>query len=100
MVGTHTHVQTADLRVLTRGTAFVSDVGMTGDYDSVIGMNKDEPMQRFLRKIPAARFEAATGPATLCAVAVETAPATGLAVRVGAVRLGGSLEQAVPAFWA
>jgi 2',3'-cyclic-nucleotide 2'-phosphodiesterase len=100
VVGTHTHVQTADLRVLPGGTAFLSDVGMTGDYESVIGMSKEEPMQRFLRKISAARFEAATGPATLCAVAVETDPATGLAVRVGAVRLGGSLEQAVPAFWA
>jgi len=100
VVGTHTHVPTADLRVLPGGTAFVSDVGMTGDYESVIGMTKEEPLQRFLRKIPAARFEAATGPATLCALAVETEPATGLAVRVGAVRLGGVLEQAVPAFWA
>jgi 2',3'-cyclic-nucleotide 2'-phosphodiesterase len=100
VVGTHTHVPTADLRVLPGGTAFMSDVGMTGDYDSVIGMVKDEPLQRFTRRITAARFEAASGPATLCAVAVETDPVTGLAARVGAVRLGGCLEQAVPAFWA
>jgi hypothetical protein len=100
VVGTHTHVPTADLRVLRGGTAFISDVGMTGDFDSVIGMAKDEPLQRFLRRIPTQRFEPATGPATLCAVAVETDPATGLAARVGAVRLGGRLEQAVPAFWA
>ena len=100
VVGTHTHVPTADLRVLPGGTAFVSDVGMTGDFDSVIGMAKDEPLQRFLRRISAARFEPATGAATLCAVAVETDPATGLAARTGAVRLGGALEQAVPAFWA
>jgi 2',3'-cyclic-nucleotide 2'-phosphodiesterase len=100
VVGTHTHVPTADLRVLPGGTAFMSDVGMTGDFDSVIGMAKDEPLQRFLRRISAARFEPATGPATLCAVAVETDPATGLAVRTGAVRLGGCLDQAVPAFWA
>jgi len=99
VVGTHTHAPTADLRVLAGGTGFVSDVGMTGDYDSVIGMTKEEPLQRFLRKIPAGRFEAASGPATLCAVAVETDPATGLAARVAAVRLGGCLEQAVPAFW-
>ncbi len=99
VVGTHTHAPTADLRVLPGGTAFVSDVGMTGDYDSVIGMNKEEPLQRFLRKIPAARFEAASGPATLCAVAVETDPSTGLATRIGAVRLGGALEEAMPAFW-
>ena len=100
VVGTHTHVPTADLRVLRGGTAFISDVGMTGDFDSVIGMAKDEPLLRFLRRIPTSRFEPATGPATLCAVAVETDPATGLAARVGAVRLGGRLEQAVPAFWA
>jgi len=99
VVGTHTHVPTADLRVLPGGTAFISDVGMTGDFDSVIGMGKDEPLQRFLRRIASARFEPAAGAATLCAVAVETA-ATGLASRVGAVRLGGCLEQAVPAFWA
>ena len=100
VVGTHTHVPTADLRVLPGGTAYMSDVGMTGDFDSVIGMAKDEPLQRFTRRVAAARFEPANGPATLCGVAVETDPATGLASRVGAVRLGGNLEQAVPAFWA
>ncbi len=99
VVGTHTHVPTADQRVLPGGTAFVSDVGMTGDFDSVIGMTKDEPLQRFLRRVPTARFEPATGPATLCAVALETDPTTGLAARVAAVRLGGALEQAVPAMW-
>jgi metallophosphoesterase (TIGR00282 family) len=99
VVGTHTHAPTADLRILAGGTAFMSDVGMTGDYDSVIGMAKEEPLQRFLRRISTARFEPATGAATLCAVAVETDPATGLATRVGAVRLGGCLEQAAPDFW-
>jgi hypothetical protein len=99
VVGTHTHVPTADLRVLPGGTAFMSDVGMTGDFDSVIGMLKEEPLQRFVRRVSSARFEPATGPATLCGVAVETDPATGLATRVGAVRLGGALEQAKPAFW-
>jgi metallophosphoesterase (TIGR00282 family) len=99
VVGTHTHVPTSDLRVLPGGTAFMSDVGMTGDFDSVIGMAKEEPLQRFLRRISSSRFEPAAGAATLCAVAVETDPATGLATRVGAVRLGGCLEQAVPAFW-
>jgi len=77
----------------------MSDVGMTGDFDSVIGMAKDEPLQRFIRRVSSARFEPASGPATLCGVAVETDPATGLASRVGAVRLGGSLEQAKPEFW-
>jgi metallophosphoesterase (TIGR00282 family) len=100
VVGTHTHVPTADLRILVGGTAFMTDVGMTGDFDSVIGMAKEEPLQRFVRRISSARFEPASGAATLCAVAVETDPATGLATRVGAVRLGGCLEQATPAFWA
>jgi 2',3'-cyclic-nucleotide 2'-phosphodiesterase len=99
VAGTHTHAPTADLRILPGGTAFMSDVGMTGDYDSVIGMTKEEPLQRFTRKISSSRFEAATGPATLCGIAVETDPATGLASRVGAVRLGGCLEQAAPVFW-
>lgn len=99
VVGTHTHAPTADLRILPGGTAFMSDVGMTGDYDSVIGMTKEEPLQRFLRRVPSSRFETASGPATLCGIAVETDPQTGLAVRAGAVRLGGCLEPAVPAFW-
>jgi calcineurin-like phosphoesterase len=99
VVGTHTHAPTADQRILPSGTAFVTDVGMTGDYDSVIGMVKDEPLQRFLRKIPSGRFEPAAGPATFCALAVETDDRTGLAVSIGAVRLGGILEEARPAFW-
>jgi metallophosphoesterase (TIGR00282 family) len=98
VVGTHTHVQTADHRVLAGGTAFVSDVGMTGDYDSVIGMSKDEPLSRFVRKISSGRFEAADGAATLCGIAVETEDSTGLALRVAPVRLGGGLDQAVPTF--
>jgi hypothetical protein len=99
VVGTHTHVPTADHRILSGGTAFVSDVGMTGDFDSIIGMIKDEPLNRFLRKIPGAKFEPANGAATLCALAVETDDATGLALKVGAVRLGARLEEARPSFW-
>jgi metallophosphoesterase (TIGR00282 family) len=99
VVGTHTHAPTADHQILPHGTAFMSDVGMTGDFNSVIGMVKDEPLGRFLRKIPQGKFEPATGPATLCAVAVETDDATGLARRIGPVRLGGKLEEAQPVFW-
>jgi 2',3'-cyclic-nucleotide 2'-phosphodiesterase len=99
VVGTHTHAPTADHRILPQGTAFISDVGMSGDYDSIIGMDKDEPLTRFLRKIPGARFEPALGEATLCALAVETDDATGLARRLGAVRLGGMLEECKPEFW-
>jgi 2',3'-cyclic-nucleotide 2'-phosphodiesterase len=99
VVGTHTHTPTADHKILTGGTAFVSDVGMTGDYNSVIGMVKDEPLQRFTRRIPSAKFEPALGVASLCALAVETDDATGLARRVAPVRLGGQLENTRPAFW-
>jgi hypothetical protein len=77
----------------------MSDVGMTGDYDSVIGMNKDEPIGRFLRKIASSKFEAAMGPPTLCGLALETEDASGLARRVAPVRIGGVLEQARPTFW-
>src|SRR3569832_1178256 len=98
VVGTCVCVPTADHRILASRTAFVTDVGMTGDFDSVIGMVKDEPMTRFLRKIPRARFEPANGPATLCGLAVET-DAQGLATKVGPVRLGGLLEEVTPTFW-
>jgi 2',3'-cyclic-nucleotide 2'-phosphodiesterase len=100
VVGTHTHCPTADHRIMPGGTGFVTDVGMCGDFDSVIGMNKDEPLNRFLRKIPGGKFEPAMGAATLCAIAVETDDKTGLATKVGAVRLGGALEEARPNFWA
>jgi hypothetical protein len=88
-----------DHRILTGGSAFMTDVGMTGDYDSVIGMAKDEPLMRFLRHIPSGRFEPASGPATLSAVAVETDDATGLARRIAPVRIGGQLSSARPDFW-
>ena len=99
VIGTHTHAPTADHRILPAGTAFMSDVGMTGDYQSVIGMDKDEPLGRFLRRISTSKFEAANGPATLSALAVETDDATGLATKVGPVRLGGVLEETKPTFW-
>jgi metallophosphoesterase (TIGR00282 family) len=99
VVGTHTHAPTADHRVLPGGTGYISDVGMTGDYDSVIGMSKAEPLNRFTRKIPSAKFEPASGPATLCGIALETDDATGLATRIAPVRLGGQLHEARPAFW-
>jgi metallophosphoesterase (TIGR00282 family) len=99
VIGTHTHAPTADHRILAGGTAYISDVGMSGDYDSVIGMAKDEPLSRFLRRISSGRFEVADGPATLCGLAVETDDATGLAKRVSAVRVGPHLEEARPQFW-
>ncbi len=99
VVGTHTHVPTADHQVLVGGTAYLSDAGMCGDYDSVLGMEKEEPVNRFLRKMNGGRFTPALGEATICGVAVETDDRTGLAKHVSPVRLGGRLSQIIPPFW-
>ncbi|PKQ05437.1 MAG: metallophosphoesterase [Alphaproteobacteria bacterium HGW-Alphaproteobacteria-11] len=96
VVGTHSHVPTADAQVLPGGTAYQTDAGMCGDYNSVIGMEKDEPLNRFTTKIPSGRFQPAMGPATLCGVFVETDAASGLALRVEPVRIGGRLRAALP----
>lgn len=98
VVGTHTHTPTSDHRVLSGGTAYMSDAGMCGDYDSCLGMKTDEPIRRFLAKLPSGRFEPADGIATLSGLAVELGP-DGLATKVAPVRLGGSLSEAVPEFW-
>jgi 2',3'-cyclic-nucleotide 2'-phosphodiesterase len=99
VVGTHTHVPTSDHRILPGGTAYMTDAGMTGDYQSIIGMDREEPLGRFLRGYPAGRFEPADGAGTLSGVAVETDDVTGLATKVAAVRIGPLLERAVPHFW-
>jgi metallophosphoesterase (TIGR00282 family) len=99
VVGTHTHAPTADERVLPRGTAFISDIGMCGDYQSVLGMDPAEPLNRFLTKIPRGRFEPAMGPATLSGLAVDIDDATGLARRTAGLRLGGVLAPTEPLFW-
>lgn len=99
VVGTHTHTPTADERVLEGGTAYMTDAGMCGNYDSVLGMDREEPLTRFLTKIPRGRFEPASGPATLSGLAVEIDDNTGLAVRLEAVRIGGALRQNTPDFW-
>ena len=98
VVGTHTHIPTADHRVLKGGTGLMADAGMCGDFDSVIGVDVDEPLNRFLTGIPNGRFSPAEGEATLCGVAVETDPRTGLAKALFPVRVGGSLAQAEPTF--
>jgi 2',3'-cyclic-nucleotide 2'-phosphodiesterase len=96
VAGTHTHVPTADHQVLPGGTAYVSDLGMCGDYDSVIGMQKAAAIGRFVRKMPGEKLSPAEGPATLCGAFVETDDATGLAHRMEPVRLGGRLAQVMP----
>jgi metallophosphoesterase (TIGR00282 family) len=98
VAGTHTHVPTADHRILPGGTAFITDIGMCGDYDSIIGMEKDEPLRRATRKIPSAHLEPAKGPGTVSGVAMETDDATGLAKSISAVRVGPGLSPAEPDF--
>jgi metallophosphoesterase (TIGR00282 family) len=95
VIGTHQHVPTADTRILPQGTAYQTDAGMCGDYNSIIGMELDEPMRRFTTRMRSARFEPATGPATLCGIFVET-NAKGLAVRAEPIRVGGQLAEQVP----
>jgi len=99
VVGTHTHTPTADDRILPNGTAYMSDAGMCGDYASVLGMVKEEPINRFVTRIPSGRFEPALGAATICGLAVEIDDKTGLARRHKPLRLGRSLRSAEPHFW-
>ncbi len=96
VVGTHTHTPTADHRILPGGTAYQSDAGMCGDYDSVIGMGKEGATAKFVRKMPGERLAPADGEATLCGLLVETDDATGLARAVSPLRLDGRLSQAMP----
>jgi metallophosphoesterase (TIGR00282 family) len=99
VIGTHTHVPTADEQILRGGTAYISDAGMCGDFDSVLGMDKEEPLSRFLTKIPTGRFAPALGEATLCGVGIDVDDATGLARAIAPLRLGGRLSQTEPKFW-
>ncbi|MTJ80135.1 MAG: YmdB family metallophosphoesterase [Telmatospirillum sp.] len=96
VVGSHSHIPTADAQILPGGTAYQTDAGMCGDYDSVIGMKKDVATARFIRKVPGERLSPAEGPGTFCGVFVETDDATGLARRVDPVRLGGRLAPHCP----
>ena len=99
VVGTHTHSPTADHRVLPGGTAYMSDAGMCGDYQSVLGMALGEPVNRFITRIPRERFEPANGPGTVSGLAIEIDDTTGKATRVAPLRLGGVLTPAEPSFW-
>ena len=96
VVGTHTHVPTGDAMILPNGTAYQTDAGMCGDYNSVIGMDKAEPLRRFITGMPSGRFEPAKGEATLSGVFVETDDKTGKAKTVNMIRYGGKLAPAAP----
>jgi len=97
VVGTHTHVPTADAMILPGGTAYLSDAGMCGDYNSVIGMDKAEPMRRFVTGMSKGRFVPAIGEATLAGLLVETDDVSGKATAVQMIRVGGLLEPVGPA---
>jgi metallophosphoesterase (TIGR00282 family) len=92
VLGTHTHIPTADERVLPNGTAYITDVGMTGPYDSVIGVQKEQIIARFLKNLPT-RFEAATGNVKLCGVLIDCDPSTGRATAIQRV----TVEEGDPA---
>ena len=96
VIGTHTHTPTADHQVLPGGTAYLTDAGMCGDYDSVIGMQKGAASLRFWKKVPGERLAPAEGEATICGALIETDDQTGLARRIEPVRIGGRLSPALP----
>ncbi len=97
VVGTHTHIPTADLRFLAKGTVYQTDAGMCGDYNSIIGMDYKEPMQRFVTGMSKGRFVPANGPASLCGVFVKIGQ-SGLAETMASLRVGGLLDSIIPNF--
>ncbi len=96
LVGTHTHVPTADWQIMAGGMAYQSDAGMCGNYDSVIGMDKTAPIARFTRKLPTERLSVAAGEGTLCGVYVEINSTSGRAKRISPVRIGPHLQPVLP----
>jgi 2',3'-cyclic-nucleotide 2'-phosphodiesterase len=94
VIGTHTHMPTADQQILPGGTGFQSDAGMCGDYNSVIGMDKAEPINRFVRKLPIERFRPAEGEGTVCGILVDIEDSTGLCAAMNPIRVGGRLSPA------
>ncbi|MDG1859607.1 MAG: TIGR00282 family metallophosphoesterase [Emcibacteraceae bacterium] len=96
VVGTHSHIPTADAQIFDGGTAYQTDAGMCGDYNSVIGMDKEEPIQRFTKKLRGNRYTPALGEGTLCGVYVETDDKTGFAKRIDPIRMGARLHETFP----
>lgn len=96
VVGTHSHVPTADAQIFGGGTAYQTDAGMCGDYNSVIGMDKKEPISRFTKKLRGDRYSPALGDGTVCGVYVESDDKTGLATRIEPIRMGARLIETFP----
>ena len=95
VVGTHTHVPTADHKIMDRGTAYQTDIGMCGDYNSVIGMNKDNSLKKFLKDPSSIKHYPALGEATMSGLIVIADDESGLAKKIEPVILGGSLENRI-----
>jgi metallophosphoesterase (TIGR00282 family) len=99
VIGTHTHIPTSDAQILNAGTAYMTDAGMCGDYDSSLGMDKEEPLSRFVSNMRTGKYHPASGPATICGVGVDLCDTTGLALAVEPLRLGPRLAENIPGFW-
>lgn len=95
-VGTHTHVPTADHRILPGGSGYMGDAGMCGDYLSVIGFDRHEPVRRLIEKTPGVRWESASGHGTICGLLVETDDTTGLTKRLAPLRVGPNIAETIP----
>lgn len=98
VIGTHTHVPTADDRILPQGTAYQTDAGMCGVYDSILGMEKDEPVNRFVTRVNGGRFGPTMGQAAISGVVIETDDRTGLAHHISPLRRGPDLRSMEPDF--
>jgi metallophosphoesterase (TIGR00282 family) len=96
VVGTHSHIPTADAQILNKGTAYQTDLGMCGDYDSVIGMKPAAAIGRFMKKMPSERLSPSEGTGTVCGVFLETNNDTGHATRIEPIRIGGRLAEHLP----
>jgi metallophosphoesterase (TIGR00282 family) len=96
VIGTHTHVPTADAHILPGGTAYMTDAGMTGDYNSVIGVEKEIAIHRFVKRMPGEKMKPASGPGMLSGCLIITADKTGKAQRIEPVRMGAVLSETLP----
>ncbi len=96
VIGSHTHIPTADAQIFTKGTAYQTDAGMCGDYNSVIGVNPQAPIHNFTRKVPKEKMSPADGEATVCGTFIETDDNTGLAIKIAPIRIGPRLSEEIP----
>jgi len=95
VVGTHTHVPTSDHRIMEKGTAYQTDIGMCGDYNSIIGMNRDNSLKRFLKDSSATKHYPALGEATISGLIVQADDKTGLAKKIEPIIVGGILANRI-----